>query len=427
VAVKIGYLVPEFPGQTHVFFWRELAALRGLGIEGELISTRRPLTKLVSHDWAREAGEQTTYLSPFGMPGLADAARELWRAGPAGWARVLGSVRRAEGVSAAGRLRLLALVVAGASLACIARQRSLGHIHVHSCADAAHVALFARLLGGPAYSLTLHGPLRDYGPNQREKWRHAAFGIAITQKLLGELREQLGEELPPRLEQAPMGVDLARAQRAEPYRSWDGEEPARVFSCGRLNPCKGHHDLIEAVGLLRERGIDARLEIAGAEDSREDAYRKQLEERIRARDLAPHVALLGAVSESTVLQGLHRAHVFALASREEPLGVAIMEAMAAGVPVVVTGAGGVPELVENGKDGILVAPGDPRALADALAHVLADAELATRLSRAGRAKVEASFQSGVGAAVLAGCVRAREAVGENAAGSVDDPCVERLG
>jgi glycosyltransferase involved in cell wall biosynthesis len=261
------------------------------------------------------------------------------------------------------------------------------------------VALFAHLIGGVPYSLTLHGPLEDYGPNQRMKWRHAAFAIVITRKLLGEVRAALDGATPPYIEVAPMGVDVGGFHRSAAYQPWDGRGPLRIFCCGRLNPCKGHDDLIRAVGLLRTAGIDAHLQIAGADDSL-GRYLPVLEKLIQDLGLTDAVALLGAVPESTVRQGLEESHIFALASLHEPLGVAIMEAMAMELPVVVTKAGGVPELVDDGIDGILVEPHNPSDLAGGLERVARDGDLARRLSSAARVKVQTSFQSDQSARVL---------------------------
>jgi glycosyltransferase involved in cell wall biosynthesis len=105
------------------------------------------------------------------------------------------------------------------------------------------------------------------------------------------------------------------------------------------------------------------------------------------------VELLGSVSEAVVKEELQAAHVFALASHEEALGVATMEAMAMSIPVVVTRVGGVPELVTDGVEGLLVPPHDPGALATALERVLRDGRLAQRMGQAGRGKVERAFHS----------------------------------
>ncbi len=390
---RIGYLIPEFPGQTHIFFWREMNALRARGVEPELVSTRPPPRGIISHSWAQEAMARTAYLAPPGPRGLAEAASEVARALPTGWARCLASIARAEGLDAKGRAQLLAFAVMGGRLAFLARQRGWKHVHVHSCANAAHVALFAHLLSGLPYSLTLHGPLEHYGPNQREKWRYSRFALVITKKLLNQVHTELAGRLPPAVEIAPMGVELNHFARAAPYVPWKGEGPLRLFTCGRLNPCKGHADLIEAVGLLRERGIDARLDIAGEDEAGGTTYHRELDALIARKGLGDAVKLLGAVSEQRVRAGLEGAHIFSLASLEEPLGVAIMEAMAMRLPVVVTGAGGVPELVDDGVDGLLVPPEAPTVLAEKLEAVARAPALAERLGEAGRSKVERAFSS----------------------------------
>ncbi|RKH58943.1 exopolysaccharide biosynthesis GT4 family glycosyltransferase EpsE [Corallococcus aberystwythensis] len=406
---KIGYLIPEFPGQTHIFFWRELQALPGKGVSPELVSTRPPPARIISHSWAREAMTRTEYLAPPPPLGVLRAALEIARALPTGWARCLASIARAEGLDAKGRAQLVAFAVMGGRLASLARERGWTHVHVHSCANAAHVAMFAHLLSGLTYSMTLHGPLDDYGPNQREKWRHAKFAFVITKKLLGEVRQELAGSLPDRIELAPMGVELSRFQRTVAYEPWSGEGPLRLFACGRLNPCKGHADLIDAVGMLRKKGIDARLSIAGEDEAGGTTYRKVLEAKLAQDGLTDAVTLLGAVSEDVVKDGIQRSHLFALASLQEPLGVAIMEAMAMRAPVVVTGAGGVKELVDDGVDGVLVPPQAPAVLAEKLEKLARDPAEAVRLGEAGRRKVEEQFSSERSADMLARMLDARPA------------------
>jgi colanic acid/amylovoran biosynthesis glycosyltransferase len=398
--MKLGILIPEFPGQTHIFFQRELEALRELGAEPEIVSTRRPPAAIMSHSWAQEAMSKTAYLSPPTAAALAGAGGEILRGGPRALARVAGSVARARDVDGKRRVRLLGLAVMGGRLAQLARTRGWQHVHVHSCGDAANVALFANLLAGVPYSMTLHGPLRDYGPNQAEKWRHAKFAIVITQQLLGEVSQDLAGSLPPIVDVAPMGVDVRRFSRAVPYVPWDGHGPLRIFSCGRLNVCKGHGDLVTAVQLLRARGIDARLEIAGEDEQGGSGFHRTLDREIADAGLVDAAKLLGAVSEERVRAGLEGAHVFALASLAEPLGVAIMEAMAIGAPVVATGAGGVPELVRDEQDGLLVPPASPARLADAIERLARDPTLADRMARSGSKRILASFDSSRSAKAL---------------------------
>ena len=395
---RIGYLIPEFPAQTHNFFWREISIIESMGVKIDLVSTKHPPSRIMSPTWSLEAQQRTTYLFP--PQQFVNIFLELLRCGPRGWLRCLQAVLKAKRISLVDRLRLFALVFIGAELSYLARSCSWKHLHVHSCGDAANIAMFASLLSRLPYSITLHGPIIDYGPNQEQKWAFAKYGIVITQKLYAEVNHCLAGYLPERVEIAPMGINYLLFNRKNQYSSWNGNGSYRVFSCGRLNPCKGHADLIAAVKMLRDRGINAELEIAGEDELGGNGYRKELEHLIQQLCLNDAVRLLGAVPEDVVKQGLEQAHVFALASWHEPLGVAIMEAMAMELPVVVTGAGGVKELVEEGVDGLLVEPYAPDQLANAIAQLADDSELSIRLGKAGREKVVRDFHSKRSAEVL---------------------------
>ncbi|WP_431837151.1 exopolysaccharide biosynthesis GT4 family glycosyltransferase EpsE [Cellulomonas sp. Y8] len=423
--VTLGYLVPEFPGQTHAFFWREVAALERAGARTVLLSTRRP-PRPAAHPWAAAATARTTYLADASPRALVTAATVLVRATVTGRAPgVLREARAAAAGATGSRARRAAraagLTLAAARLAALARAGGWSHVHVHSSGDAAQVAALARLLGGPAYSLTLHGPLADYGGNQRGKWRGATFGLVITEGLRRDLRAALGPDLPATLAVAPMGVDPDAPGRAHPYRPWPGAGPLRLVSCGRLNPAKGHDDLVRAVRLLVDRGLDARLVVLGEDEDGGAGYRRGLESLVAELGLADRVHLPGAVGEDRVRAELAGAHLFALASHAEPLGVAVMEALAAALPVVVCTGGGVGELVDDGRTGLLVPPRDPVALADAVARVAADPALATALGTAGRWHVLAGYGSDRGAATLLGLVAARGAAAARTAGAAPVP------
>lgn len=388
---RLGILIPEFPGQTHIFFWREIRALEAMGVPVELLSTRKPAAGLIAHDWSEAAMARTTYL---GAPRLGAAASAL----PGlPWGELLAEVRR-DGMPAARDIALVAS--ASRQLVSAARSRGIAHVHAHSCGRAALIAAFAQRLGGPSYSLTLHGPLRDYGPAQRFKWRRAAFGTVITRRLLTEIGERLAGDLPERLFVRPMGVDTEVLRRDAAYAPPVPGGPLRVFSCARLNLVKGHQHLLQAIRILRDAGVDARLEIAGEDDMGGTGFRAVLEARIAELGLEEHAHLLGAIDADRVKAKLLEAHVFALASFSEPLGVAYMEAMACGVPTIGTDAGGVPELIEDGVDGLLVSPQAPEELAAAIRALAEDPALAERLAAAGRSKVEQGYRASLGAELL---------------------------
>ena len=387
---KLGYLVPQFPGQTHIFFWREILKLEAMGIDPVLYSTTPPPPGLVSHSWSRGAMQRTEYLasrSPLEL--LRAALRMPWKQlkedqdGWGYWRDVL--------ISAPAAVRL--------ARSCLAQE--ITHVHAHSCGRAAMIAALAHALYGLDYSVSLHGPLQDYGPGQRFKWRGAKFATIITQKLMEEIKPALGDALPERLVLQAMGVDTDRLQREAPYVPHQKGEVLRLFSCARLNQVKGHTDVFHAVKMLLDRGINVQLEIAGEDDAGGEGYRRILEQQISEIGLVGHVRLLGAVSEDVVKQKLCSAHLFVLASWAEPLGVAYMEAMSCECPVVGTDAGGVPELITNGKDGILVPPQTPVALVEAFVALIDHPERCTAIGAAGRQTVIGRFDAARGAEALA--------------------------
>jgi len=243
--MRIGYLIPQFPGQTHIFFWRELAALEEMGVDVQVFSTRKPPPGLIAHAWSDAAMARTTYL---GQVDAVAALRALVALHGSGLLRLV----RAEGRGFAKDVMIC--LSAAWQLRADCKAQGIAHVHVHSCARAAVIALLASLMGGPRYSLTLHGPMSDYGAGQRVKWSHAAFATIITQKLLAEAQAELGDDLPDRVVVRGMGVDVDVLRRQTPYSPPISGEPLRLFSCARLNQVKGHQDLMMAVRLLLDQG-----------------------------------------------------------------------------------------------------------------------------------------------------------------------------
>jgi colanic acid/amylovoran biosynthesis glycosyltransferase len=398
--MNVLYLIPEFPAQTHAFFWREACELRRRGHKVAFVSTRAPLRALEVHRWAEEAKAQTVYLWPMSaldVPRLLSGARSVSLRG------ILTALRIALLRHPRAWARTVPTLIFGWKLVYLARRYRADILHVHSCGQSALVAAYASLMGGVNYGLTLHGALDDYGPLQEIKWMRASYAIVITQRLLREVRIRLGNALPERIAVAPMGVQLDEFVRSAPYSSHHHGEALRLFSCGRLSPGKGHAVLIDAVTQLLVEGMNVQLRIAGEDVHGGFGYRKELEHRISTLGLSDRVTLLGAVSSDVIRHELERAHLFVFPSLREPLGVALMEAMAMGVPCVATNAGGIPELIHSGKDGLLVEPGCSAALAGGIRAIAFDPAAAAAYSREGRKTVEQRFHSGLSAEAIIAC------------------------
>jgi colanic acid/amylovoran biosynthesis glycosyltransferase len=191
-----------------------------------------------------------------------------------------------------------------------------------------------------------------------------------------------------RVEVVHCGVEVER----HAWRDMDGRSPDRVVCVASMFPKKGHADLIDALALLAERRPAVTLELIG-----DGPERDRILARARERGVEGRVSAPGARSAEQVRAALAEARVFALpairlpSGRMEGIPVALMEAMAAGVPVVATRLSGIPELVQDGVTGLLVEPHDPAALAAALERLLADEAVAAELARNARALVERSF------------------------------------
>jgi len=156
---------------------------------------------------------------------------------------------------------------------------------------------------------------------------------------------------------------------------------------GHILPHKGYDDLVQALALVREKFPNVKcLIVGGASRARYLQRLLQLAERLSVRD---RLVVVGF--QEDVVPFLHAMDVFVLPSRTEGLPITILEAMAAGKPVVATAVGGIPEVVRDGETGFLTPPGDPDRLAEAVIRLLEAPTLATAMGEAGRKRVESEF------------------------------------
>jgi glycosyltransferase involved in cell wall biosynthesis len=162
----------------------------------------------------------------------------------------------------------------------------------------------------------------------------------------------------------------------------DRRVPGRIVSLGRLGERKGSKVLVQAIAMLAGEGIDATLVLAG------DGDREGVEAEARRLGVAERVEIRSWIEPEEVAALLDSASVFALPSREEGLPVALLEAMADALPVVVTPVGGIPDLVRDGEHGRMVRPDQPGELAEALGGLLGDPDGARRMGERGRLEVE---------------------------------------
>jgi colanic acid/amylovoran biosynthesis glycosyltransferase len=376
--VKIVYVTHRLPfGVGETFVVPEVEALLAAGHE-LLIVPRRSRDPVV-HDDVGALLPRTRTLPGVGAL-LAAVAGALVRS-PRRTAAAFWRLRRTR-----PRYRAIVNVLATAQgiwLARMARQWGAGHIHAHWAHFSSTLAMAASAMSDIPWSFTAHRYDIFLNNLLTEKLRSARFGRFIAQEMLAAARPLVAPDAFARAVVVHMGVWLPPPPAKEmPPRA------TPVLLCpARLVAVKGHSHLLEAAAQLVARGVPFQLWLAG-----DGPERAAIEHRIRERGLSEGIRLLGTVPHAELL-GMYRdgrADCVVLSSLYEGLSVALVEAMAYGVPVVATAVGGVPELLEDGA-GVLVPPGNADALTEALARVLASATLRAQLAQAGRRRVEAEF------------------------------------
>jgi len=231
--------------------------------------------------------------------------------------------------------------------------------------------IWGRILGRLAGIRVIVAGYRNQHPPQWERllWRLSDRVLYNAEGLGEELVSQLGVPA-ERIAFVPNGVEIGPP--AEPPR---GGPPTALF-VGRLEPQKAPLSLLEAFRAVAEALPDARLVIVG-----EGSLKRAVQERIVHLGLESRVELRGPVEASAVLG---EAHLLVLASIYEGSPHVVLEAMAAGLPVVATRVGGVPDLVRHGETGFLVPPGDVQALADRIVRILANPSLGRAMGERAR-------------------------------------------
>jgi glycosyltransferase involved in cell wall biosynthesis len=379
--VKFGYLVPEFPGQTHIIFWREISLLREMGVEIFLLSTRRPAPGSCPHDFAAQAEAETHYVYP---PPLATCALTL-AIRPWGALRALRYLAGLRESPIKDRIKRLALLFCAAGLLQFTRKRGIRHIHSQSAAEGAHLVALCRLLGGPTYSLTLHGDLPVYGTDHRSKMADASFVMVVGQHLKKQVEKNVGVPA-DRVISTFLGVDTEKWHDAGLH----SYEPGRlhVVTVARLNYVKGIEHAQAAVRAAVDRGLDVRYSIAG-----EGPYRPQIEEAIRRLGLSDRVTLLGMLSEPQIISMNQRADAFMLSSigKGEAFPSVIIEAMASGLPIISSIIGATREMITHEVEGFLVEPGDEAGLTEALVRLANNPGERKRMGEAGQRRARGVF------------------------------------
>lgn len=383
--LRIAYMTGEYPRATDTFIQREVAALREMGFEVQTFSIRRTGSEhLVGPEQQGEEARTFFVLEAAARPMTALRAHGAAIArSPTTWLRTLAAAWRTAPRGARGRLYNLIYFHEAAVLARELRARGIVHLHNHFATASCTVARLAAPLAGITWSFTVHGPDDLIAP---DRWRmddkvaEASFVVCISSFARSQIMRHTPRALWSKLHIVHCGVMPERYDRPRVGGS------DRLVFVGRLAAEKGVPVLLAALARAREARPSLSLTLVG-----DGSDRRLLEQEARDLGLGEAVRFMGYRSQEEVAQILSDSSALVLPSFAEGVPVVLMEAMATGLPVVTTRVAGIPELVEDGVAGRVVAPGDEEALAQAILDVTESPATAERMGAAGRARVLAEF------------------------------------
>lgn len=369
---RFAYLFERFPSFSQTFCHREVAELDRQGETPPIFSIRKPANE-PPQDWDEKIVARVRYL-----PDEAQLTREI------------DDVLKRKEIDKAivdlvaewGRrsdfLRLYQAIHIGLGL----KKIGITHVHAHFAGLAARTAFWINKFFGISFSFTAHAndifAPEDFEISLAKLVGAASNVVTVSDYAASFLKERFPKDA-AKIRRVYNGLDLSKFDRAD----FSNPVPS-IISIGRLIDKKGFAHLIRACDLLKKRGRNFHCEIIG-----EGPLENELRAQIAELDLKSRVNLAGPKAQKEIVRQLASASVFVLPcvvdadGARDNLPTVIMEAMSAGLPVVSTLVGGIPEMVAHNKTGLLVQPGDATGLADAIEKVIVDLALARKLGQAG--------------------------------------------
>ena len=390
--VQIAYLVSQYPAVSHTFILRQIRGLRRLGFDVRVASVSgpdRPIELLTPEE--REEQRATFYIKPAGVAAALGANLRVFLRNPPAYLNGLAYALLLG-------LRNILYFAEAAMFVDWMRRARLSSVHMHFTTT---VGLLARRLApGMRMSATIHGSDEFIDPEGFHLGRKvAAFDMvfAISEYGRSQLMRFSDSRHWHKLHVVRLGVDVER-YAPRPFRY----NPAtfEILTVGRLAPVKGLSILVAALDRVVHDGRNLRLRIAG-----DGSERANLENEVARRNLRESVIFEGWQTPDQLRDLYAQTDVFALSSFAEGIPVVLMEAMAMEIPCVSTWITGVPELIRDEVDGLLVPPSNEEALAGALSRLMDDSELRLRLGKSARQRVLEDYDLDRNLAALAELLR----------------------
>jgi colanic acid/amylovoran biosynthesis glycosyltransferase len=385
----------RYPAISHTFFLQEIVGLRALGFSIEPASINRPdrppgaLSKQ-----ERAESERTYYLKGQSAARLILSLLRIALTHPRVAFRGLVASLKLEPWHLSHTIYALFYWAEALLLGDWMNGKRLRHLHIHFSGPVASVGMLTSLAWRIPYSLTVHGPDEFFDQNETalpQKIKNASFVVCISEFCRSQLMRISDPATWKKLHVVRLGIlpELADTTSKLPLSNATGRNQStqlHVLCTGRLVGAKGQAILMLAAAALIERGHRLKVTFIG-----DGVDRANLEQLVDASGIRDAIVFTGAQSHAQVLEALRISDLFVLPSFAEGVPVALMEAMAIGVPCISTFIAGIPELIRHEEDGLLVPAGSVEGLTAAIERMILHPEERDKFRKAAREHVLAEY------------------------------------
>jgi len=373
---QLAYLFERFPAFTKTFCAREVAELYRQNYRVPVFSIRRP----------NDERPVNIPLDEIAIHYLPDSNSPFFKI-PTRWAARRFTHHWRKEIDNRDKHRFFEAIYLGNRL----KKAGIDHLHVHFAGMATRTAWWIKKLFGINYSFTGHAnDIFVEKPDQRvpleSLMAEARFIVTVSDYAVDYLKSRFPVAA-HKIYRVYNGINLAQFTPAEP-----GVQSVRIISVGRLIPKKGYADLIEACSLLYKQGLGFRCTIIGGGPDH-----VPLRQLIEARSLDQMIELVGPKSQTEIVELLAQSQIFVFPARRDEAGdqdnlpTVLIEAMASGLPIVTSRLAGIPEIITDQINGILVPQRAPEALASAIRSLLLDSKKREKLGASGLSTAREKF------------------------------------
>jgi glycosyltransferase involved in cell wall biosynthesis len=412
---EIAYILKGYPRLSETFISNEIYLLETMRLKLRIFSIKQS-DENQSHGVIDKIQAPVSYLHPMtslssttliswllvNLPAYAGDHVRLFKLRPYAYLKTMFkalwmTLRYRKSMFRLRKVFIKEFLQAGSIAIQVLEAKTIRHLHAHFCHGATTIAMFASDLSGVRYSFTAHAKdiyQHDQNPGNllQKKIQQSEFITTCTGANQIYLAKLMGNN--DSVHKIYHGLDIHRF-KPDPDKFSNASEPVRIVSVGRYVEKKGFHYLLEACSLLKRRGYKFQCRVIGELG---DQY-LPLQQLRQLLDLEDCVALGGPITHEDLAFIYQQSDVFALPCQvlgngdRDGIPNVLMEAMATGLAVVSTRISGIPELIDSGKDGLLVAEKRPGELADALQSLITDRQLIAQLGEQARETICQEFDA----------------------------------